>query len=182
MYSLRRRLLIFAALLLILFLGVTAIGLNNAFKKSVLSNAQDALQNQVLLLISNVDVIDGKVFVPEVLSEARLSQTDSTLFAQIYNDKNEILWRSQSLLDQELPIQSYRLGAFLFDENLQWQFPIYSVTFELEWETDEGDVPFVIQVAENSKIYTGRLARYQQTFGIWPVSYTHLTLPTIYSV
>ena len=167
MYSLRRRLLIFAALLLILFLGVTAIGLNNAFKKSVLSNAQDALQNQVLLLISNVDVIDGTVFVPEVLSEARLSQTDSTLFAQIYNDKNEVLWRSQSLLDQELPIQSYRLGAFLFDEKLQWQFPIYSVTFELEWETDEGDVPFVIQVAENSKIYTGRLARYQQTFGIW---------------
>ena len=83
MYSLRRRLLIFAALLLILFLGITALGLNKAFKKSVLSNAEDALQNQILLLIANVDVIDGSMVASDVLSEPRLTQTDSNLFAQI---------------------------------------------------------------------------------------------------
>ena len=167
MYSLRRRLLIFAALLLILFLSITAVGLNKAFKKSVLSNAQDSLQNEILLLIANIDVIDGQMVAPQVLSEPRLSQTDSSLFAQIVGKDNTVLWRSPSLLDEQLPLQEHTLGQFRFHEQSNWKPPIYSMTFALEWETENGDVPFVIQIAEHSSTYTKRLARFQRTFGLW---------------
>jgi len=168
-YSLRRRLLIFAALLLVLFLGLTAIGLNNAFEKSVLSNAQDSLQNQVLLLVANIDVIDGQLVAPEVLSEPRLSQTDSDLCAQIVDRDNNVLWRSPSLLGERLPLLdvNHNLGEFRFFEQEGLPHPMYSVTFALEWETDQGDIPLIIQVSEHSDAYTARLARYQKTFGVW---------------
>ena len=169
MYSLRRRLLIFAALLLILFLGLTAIGLNNAFEKSVLSNAQDSLQNQVLLLVANIDVIDGELVAPEVLSEPRLSQTDSNLCAQIVDQDNNVLWRSPSLLGERLPSLdlNHTVGEFRFSEQAGLPHPMYSVTFALEWETEEGDIPLIIQVSEHSDAYTARLARFQKTFGVW---------------
>ena len=166
-YSLRRRLLFFATLLLVLFLGITAIGLNKAFKKSVLSNAEDALQNQILLLIANVDVIDGSMVASDVLSEPRLTQTDSNLFAQIIGQDNKVIWRSPSLLDQQLPLLERALGEFQFFEKSDWHTPIYSTTLGLEWETEQGDIPFTIQVAEYSTVYTKRLARYQRTFGLW---------------
>jgi len=166
-YSLRRRLLIIATLLLVLFLGITAIGLNNVFKKSVLNNAQDALQNQILLLIANVDVIDGQIIPPSLLAEPRLSQTDSNLFAQIIDQNNIVIWQSPSLLGEQLPLIGSSLGEFSFVEKVNWQAPIYSTSLGLEWETEAGDVPFVVQVSEHSAGYTNRLARYQKTFGIW---------------
>ena len=169
MYSLRRRLLISAALLLLLFLGIMAVGLNNAFKKSVLSNAEDALRNQILLLISSIDVIDGKVFVPSTLPEPRLAQMDADLFAQIHSEQSGVVWRSPSLLDNELPLLNNSLGEFAFIEQPQWakQPSIYAMTLGVEWETDNGDLPFTIQIAEHSKAYQQRLARYQRTVGLW---------------
>lgn len=171
MYSLRRRLLISAALLLLFFLSAMALGLNNAFKQSVLSNAEDSLRNEILLLISNIDVIEGKVVAPDVLSEPRLSQMDSNLFAQIVGDNQQIIWRSPSLLDQGLPLLGPRLGEFVFYDSVDWQDQpaIYSMTLGVEWETEQGDIPFTVQVSEHALAYTKRLARYQQTFGLWLV-------------
>ncbi len=167
MYSLRRRLLIIAALLLLVFLSVAAIGLNNAFKKSVLSNAENALQNEVLLLIANIDVIDGQMIAPAVLSEPRLSQTDSSLFAQIIDKNYDVLWRSPSLLGEQLPFIEHHLGEFRFFEQSNWHTPVYTVTFALEWETEQGDIPLIIQVSEHSEAYLARMTKYQKTFGLW---------------
>jgi len=145
-----------------------ALALNNAFKKSVLSNAEDGLRNEVLLLISNVDVIDGKIEAPVVFSDPRLSQMDSNLFAQIIDSANQVVWRSPSLLENTLPIVDSRLGEFIFYEKSQWagQPDIYSMTLGLEWETEQGDIPFTIHVSEHSASYLKRLARFQRTFGL----------------
>lgn len=169
MYSLRRRLLISAALLLLVFLGIMAVGLNRAFEKSVVSNAEDALRNQILLLIANVDVVEKTLFVPEMLSEARLAQMDSTLFAQIYSADQGVLWRSHSLLDESLPELTGRLGSFDFFEKVDWseQPRIYAMTLGVEWETEQGDFPFTIQIAERTSGYAKRLTRYQRQVGIW---------------
>ena len=145
-----------------------ALALNNAFKKSVLSNAEDGLRNEVLLLISNIDVIDGEVQAPVIFSDPRLSQTDSNLFAQIVDANHNIVWRSPSLLDQQLPVMKDALGEFLFYEKVPWQGQpqIYSITLGLEWETEQGDIPFTVQVSEHSAAYLKRLARFQRTFGL----------------
>jgi len=146
-----------------------AIALNRAFEQSVLSNAEDTLRSQALLLISSVDVIDNTMVVPEILAEARLSQADSTLFAQISNANEGVLWQSPSLLGESLPRMSSALGEYQFSDNLDWgnKSSIVSLTLGIEWETEQGDLPFTVQIAEYSASYDKRLARYQRQFGLW---------------
>jgi len=168
-YSLRRRLLIISTLLLLLFLGAMGVALNRAFEKSVVSNAEDNLRNQILLLIANIDVVDGEVIVPEVLPEPRLGQMDSSLFAQVSVKTKGVVWRSRSLLDRQLPIAPDVLGNFTFYDKFDWPsyLPSYAMSLGIEWETERGDFPFTVQVVEHSQTYTKRLLRYQQQVGVW---------------
>jgi len=118
--SLRRRLLMAAALLLLVFLGVMGVGLNRAFEQSVLSNAEDNLRNQILLLMSNIDIIDDQIVVSEALLEPRLVQADSDLFAQIIRQEQGVVWRSPSLLEADMPILSGQMGDFQFFPEFNW--------------------------------------------------------------
>jgi len=145
------------------------VALNRAFERSVLSNAEDNLRNQILLLIANIDVIDGQVLVPDALPEPRLGQMDSSLFAQVAVVGKGIVWQSSSLLDQSLPELPHGLGEFTFHEKFDWpnQAASYATSLGVEWETEQGDLPFVVQVVEHSGAYTKRLNRYQRQVGLW---------------
>jgi two-component system sensor histidine kinase PhoQ len=154
---------------LLVFLGLMGFGLNKAFEQSVLSNAEDALKNQVLLLMANIDVIDSQIVVPTVLSEARLSQTDSNLFAQITTPRKGVIWQSESLLGATLPQLQSNMGQYNFSKSLAWpkQKAVYVVSFAAEWETEQGDLPFTVQLAEHQTISLKRLSRYQRQLAIW---------------
>ena len=167
--SLRSRLLISAALLLVVFLGFMGLGLNNAFKQSVLSNAEDALRNQIILLLSNVDVFDNQLSVASELLEARLSQADSDLFAQISTTQNEVVWNSPSSLGISMPPLLSNLGEFRFYPNFLWegQPSMYAMSLNVEWETEQGDMPFTIQVAERTIAYEKRLRAYRKQIIVW---------------
>lgn len=158
-----------ATVLLLVFLGALGVGLNNAFKQSVLSNAEDALKNQVLLLMANIDVDAGQIIVPPVLSEPRFAQPESSLYGQISTPNQGVVWQSDSLLDQNLPDLPGILGSFSFFEKPNWpqQPDIYAISFGAEWETERGDIPFTIQLAERTTIYTKRMARFQRQIGVW---------------
>jgi two-component system sensor histidine kinase PhoQ len=145
------------------------VALNRAFERSVLSNAEDNLRNQILLLIANIEVVDGKVEVPAALPEPRLGQMDSSLFAQVAVKGQGVVWRSPSLLDRQLPILTNSLGEFSFHSEFEWarQAPSYATSLGVEWETEQGDFPLVVQVAEYSAFYTKRLSRYQRQVGLW---------------
>ena len=167
--SLRSRLLISAALLLVVFLGIMGLGLNNAFKQNVLSNAEDSLRNQIILLLSNVDVNDNKLLVANELLEARLAQTDSDLFAQISTLQDGIVWNSPSSLGIEMPLLHGSLGEFRFYPSFSWpeQPSMYAMSLNVEWETGQGDLPFTIQVAEKTVAYDRRLQAYRHQIIIW---------------
>lgn len=161
-----------------------SLGLNRAFEQSVLSNAEDALRNQVLLLIANIDVVDGELEVPPFLPEARLTQVDSSLFAQIQAPQGDILWRSRSLQGADLPRAESTQGQFRFFDSLDWpdKPPIYITTIGIEWETDAGDFRFVIQVGEHSQSYLKRLAKYQRQVGLWLLILGALLLVLLLSI
>jgi len=145
------------------------VALNRAFEESVLSNAEDNLRNQILLLIANIEVDDDKVIVPDILPEPRLGQIDSSLFAQVTVEGRGVVWRSPSLLDKHLPMLVNSLGQFTFYEKFDWpgQADTYATSLGIEWETEQGDFPFTVQVAEYSAFYTKRLTRYQRQVGFW---------------
>jgi len=188
LYSLRRRLLLTATVLLLLFLGGMTYALNRAFEDSVLSNAEDNLRNQILLLIANIDIIDDELVVPSALPEPRFGQLDSSLFAQISTVSSNIvssdsvrlesgsaslngmsiLWKSPSLLDLSLPDLSAGIGEFSFNRTVSWpdRPSSYATSLTLEWETESGTIPLTVVVLEHSSNYTKRLRRYQRQVGL----------------
>ena len=149
-------------------------GLNRAFESSVLENAEDALRNQILLLMASVDVQDGRVLAPDVVSEPRLLRPDSDLYAQIWvpsdsvETQNSFVWQSPSLLDQNLPVMNGGMGEFRFASSQAWRGrAVNLMTLAVEWETDGAVVPFVVQVAESDESYVRRLAKYKQQVLLW---------------
>ncbi|GHA15639.1 two-component sensor histidine kinase [Arenicella chitinivorans] len=169
MYSLRHRLLISASFILLVFLGLMSVALSRAFEQSVISNAQDALRNQILLLIGNLEFEGGRVVMPTPLPEPRLSQAESSLFADIRDVDGEVLWQSRSLLGETLPVPSSQLGDFRFRRDLRWpSHPrLYQMTLGISWETAQGDIPLVVRVAEHAGIYQQRIDEYRQQLMLW---------------
>ena len=145
------------------------LALNDTFRQSVISNAEDALRNQVLLLMANIDVIDGEVVIPPVLWEARLSQADSSLYAQVSTPVQGNVWQSDSLLGMHLPDLPSAQGEFRFFESLDWEdgHPVFAMSLGVSWETEQGDLPFTVLVAERTDAYNKRLAQYQRRIALW---------------
>lgn len=180
MYSLRKRLLISATILLLLFLGIMGLVLNRAFEQSVLSNAEDALRNQILLLIANIEFENQTLLVPKVLPEPRLSQVDSDLFAQISINTSagpKVVWRSTSLLGKTLAMNDSELGTFNFFAEYdkksdfktdEWQGvpKMFASNLGVSWQEDNFNQPFTVHVAEHSKSYMNSLKRFQRTIGL----------------
>lgn len=167
MYSLRRRLLVSAIGLIIVFFGVLGIVLTAAFKDTVLSNSEDALRNQILLLMADIELEQGAITMPSRVAEPRLSQADSSLYAQISRPEKGIVWRSDSLLDAQLPFTQSELGEFNFFDYSATDAARLQMSFGVSWETDDGDVPFVIHVAELAEPYLKRVRRYERALWLW---------------
>jgi len=166
-YSLRRRLLFSAIGLIIVFFGVLGVVLTAAFKDTVLSNSEDALRNQILLLMADIELEEGEIVLPSRVAEPRLSQADSSLYAQISRPDAGIVWRSDSLLDAQLPIIQSGLGEFRFIDQSSHSNARLQMSFGVSWETDQGDVPFIIHVAELADPYLKRIRRYERALWLW---------------
>lgn len=168
-YSLQRRLLVSAAVLMVGFFLLMGYGLNRAFKQSVLENANSNLKNQALLILASMDVVDGQITVPDALPEPRLMKLDSDLFAQVSDGDQKVVWRSASLLGQDLVIKQSLAGEFVFDE--YYQSPnnaaSFAINFAGTWESEQGDLEFQIVVAEHKKSYLKRLKSYQRQVALW---------------
>lgn len=164
--------------MVVIFLGLMGAALNRAFEESVVDNAKNALRNQILLLISSIEVDQGNVMPPIGVSEPRLLQPDSDLFAQIEVPSAQpsqeesvdsiIVWRSASLLDRDLPLNDGSMGEFKFLSNQQWNGErINLMTLAVEWETESGMTPFMVRVGESNQTYIKRLARYKNQVLVW---------------
>jgi two-component system sensor histidine kinase PhoQ len=100
-YSLQTRLVLAFGVLLIVFLGLTGLVLNSAYRGSVVAAADERLQLQVYALLGVADPREDGVFVPD-LEEARFSQIDSGLYGFILDREGKEVWRSPSALNLRL--------------------------------------------------------------------------------
>jgi len=106
MNSLGRRLLLASGILLIVFLGVTGLVLDNAFRHSALSAVQGRLQAIVYTLLAAAEATpEGSLQMPPELPEARFNTPQSGLYAQVLGEQGP-LWKSSSALGMRLPTVS----------------------------------------------------------------------------
>ncbi|MCW8918313.1 MAG: ATP-binding protein [Gammaproteobacteria bacterium] len=169
MISLSRRVTLASALVLTVFIGLTALALEQAFEQSARSAMRERLFAQLYLVMAAAEVSDsGMLMMPGHLAEARLELPGSGLYARISKPSGEVRWHSPSALGLELPPHPANAGEHESFSRLSINDGDYFLAaLGVEWETIDGNVPLNFSVMEDSASFTQQMSRYRRTLWGW---------------
>jgi two-component system sensor histidine kinase PhoQ len=133
-HSIRNRLLGTTTCVLVVFLTLTGWVLDQSFRLSVTTSAEEQLRLVIYSVMGAVEDDEGVLNVAEGLSEPRLSQPDSGLYAQIADDLNGSLWVSLSTTSEvSFTTPPGEPGTFVFAET-PGPLPRYVLSYTVIWE------------------------------------------------
>jgi two-component system, OmpR family, sensor histidine kinase PhoQ len=170
-YSLNSRLLIAFSILLFIFLGLTGIVLDRAFRNSVEAGAADRLQVQIYLLLAAAEVEDGEFYFLEDLQEPRFSSLNSGLYGFISSSNVGEMWRSQSARALQLPEQDFLredldVGEVRFRRLLGEQQQVYfAVSYGILWQ--DGISEYSFSVVEDAAPYYSEIGNFRNSLWYW---------------
>ena len=170
-HSLTTRILVAATALLALFLGLTFVALDLAFRRASEQALEDVLDSHVLGLLTAADETDGaQLELPEGLPETSFSRPGSGLYARVATDRGDLIWLSPSALGLTLPESGnldpgrpeYRIESLAGGDDLMF------VDLRVEWEFEDGTArDYVFTVASSMRGYHEQVARYRTRLGGW---------------
>ncbi len=168
MIALATRVRLSAALVLTIFVAITALALERAFEESVRSALRERLLAQLYMVMSVAEVDRrGRLQMPLGLGEARLNLPGSGLYARIGGPQGRTLWQSPSAIGLRLPSPpASAAGERLAEVSLQEQ-RYFLVATGIEWETPVGNVPLMISVMEERGAFDAQIADYRHTLWGW---------------
>jgi len=145
-FSIRRRLIVGATVLLVVALGLVGIALAEANQRSAVSALQARMESYVYLLLAAMEVdAQGRFAVDEDFADPRLMQPGSGVYLAVQGRTR--LWRSPSALGQILaPPTPVAAGEALFSEPTEgngW----YDYRYGIGWQLESGRIePFTVVV------------------------------------
>lgn len=170
-YSLQQRLVLAFGILLILFLGLTGLVLNRAFQESIAASVEERLQLQVYAVLGVAEPdTDMRFFVPD-LEEARFSQIDSGLYAFIFDQPGNEVWRSPSAvnmnpIDLNLTAQDISPGEMLYGSaQTQEQGPMSFASYGTYWSGLDQEFSFVVM--ESVAPTDAEIDEFQSNLWLW---------------
>jgi two-component system sensor histidine kinase PhoQ len=171
MMSLHGRVAWSAAIVLTVFVLVTAFALDRAFGESVREAREQRLLGQIYLLLGAADLDeDGKLVVPDNLPEARFSQPGSGLYGEVTDEEGKAVWRSSSAVGAA-PAFHERLGVGerRFEQRRD---AASNVSFLVEsqgvsWATGETPRTFTFSIAEDMGAFSQEINRYRASLAGW---------------
>jgi two-component system sensor histidine kinase PhoQ len=165
--SLSARFGLSAALVLLIFVLLTAAALERAFQDSARSAVRERLLGQLYLLMSVVEVNDrGQLQLPGSLPEPRLELPDSGLYALIRGEDTRAGWRSASALGLDLPLPPPEAGE-RFDRFQVTDQAYFVARLGVDWEAGGSSFPLEFAVAEDTAAFQARIAGYRQSLWGW---------------
>ncbi len=170
MDSLHARLLAAASLVLTAFLGLTGWALDQAFRASAETAAHDRLKGHIYALLAATDLeAGGFLDIPDTLPEARFSNPDSGLYAQVVSRDRTFQWRSTSMLGFAIPFRlKVQPGAFRFDTVVVDGRSLFTVSFGVVWENERRmEHAYTFSVAESSASFRREIAGFRRSLWGW---------------
>lgn len=170
-YSIQTRLVISFSILLFLFLGLTSVVLDRAFRNSVEAGASERLQVQIYLLLAAADFSDGEFYFLEDLREPRFSQLNSGLYGFISRPSLGELWRSDSALtfslaEPQILRQSVQIGETQFSKTMDAENEEYFVlSYGVLWE--DGIREYNFTVMEDAAPYYSEISNFRTSLWSW---------------
>ena len=169
-YSLRARLLLGAALVLVAFIAAAGMAVQRAHADSVRAVHFGRLQSAVYLLLAHAELDDtGALLMPPAVAEPRLSLPQSGLYAGIYNVNRAQEWRSPSSVGANPPLRKAGVAPG------QWRNEIVdgagqsflAVSYGVNWATGKQQAPLVLSVVEDRAEFDREIATFARTLWLW---------------
>lgn len=153
-YSINKRIIIAAGIVVLIFISLTGLALENAFRDSARSAMKSRLQGQIYMLMGSMEVDEtGQVSMPPLLPEPRFNLPGSGLYARILDEQDKIHWQSRSLSGVQQPFKN-NSGHYIVSMNVQWA-------------ATETRHPFRFQVAEDLAPYSAQINQYRNSLWSW---------------
>lgn len=170
-YSLRRRMLFSASLILVLFISLTALILDQAFKRGLQLDLQDRLQTQLYLVLGAAEFENEQLFLPQSLNFPKLNQLGSGSIALIVDEQGQFVWRSSSSqgFSKELVTQSLISNAALQTPGQQERGRLiiegqsfFYTSLGVAWELPSGSLKqYTLAIAEDSIRFEKSISQYR---------------------
>ena len=169
MRSLNTRITVSAAIVLAIFVALSAFALEKAFRDSARNAREERLLAQIYLLMAAAEVdADGTLHVANRPAEPRLDLPDSGLYAYIVDGQGVTLWQSRSGLARELPpIRKLSTGEQSFAQSTHDEQRYLIKGYGINWTTDNGSYPFTFTVVEDSSAFDEQLNIYRRSLWAW---------------
>jgi two-component system sensor histidine kinase PhoQ len=163
MISLRARVTLAAALVLTVFVALTALALERAFEDSARTAMRERLFAQLYLVMAAAEVDEtGTLQMPARLGEPRLNLPGSGLYARIGSAAGQTRWQSPSAVGLTLPSTPLTSpGAELFTRSALNGADHFLAALTIEWEGANGSVPLLFSVAEDTRPFLAQMQRYR---------------------
>ena len=168
MMSLGLRVGLGSALVVALFVILTAITLDRAFRDSAESAARERLQAQAYLLMASTEVGPrGEVSLPERLGEARFAVSESGLYAAVQDMRGQVLWASPSARGLDIPFPDSPPQADTEFLRLPTEPPMHAMRMVVSWEASGTTLPLGFVVMEDLQPYLEQVRRYRASLWGW---------------
>lgn len=171
-FSLNQRILFSAALLLVLFISITAAALNRAHFRSTQQALHDTLDTQLyaLLSVAEVDVINAQtVFtMPSTSLTSLLGQPSSGLYAHVINQQQKVLWQSESSSNIRLPQTIFLAPGKQYLRTMQLgDIKILQLSYGVEWLINDKTHSFTFIITKDLKNFNTQINHFNDTLWFW---------------
>ena len=153
-----------------IFVILTGLALERAFRESVRYAAEDRLMGQIYLLMAEAELNEqGELLMPARSVEPRLAMPGSGVYAAIRGPSGQSLWRSPSAFGITL---AYPERLPLGKEHFQALHPqtgpaLYMASLRVQWETEDGYLPMTFHAAEDLSHIRAMSGRFRKTLWLW---------------
>jgi two-component system sensor histidine kinase PhoQ len=169
-YSIRARLLLGAALVLVAFMAGAGIAVQRAHADSVRAVHFGRLQGTVYLLLARAELDEqGALVMPAAFAEPRLSLPQSGLYAAIWNATRNEEWRSPSSLGADPPLRRAAVGTGQWRyENIDGRDKSWlAVSYGVNWAVGKRQAPLVLSVVEDRSEFDHEIGVFARTMWSW---------------
>jgi two-component system sensor histidine kinase PhoQ len=181
--SLRVRMLLSASLVLVVFLGIMGLVLDNAYRLSAEQTVSERLLLHIYALIAasveDDDLDANSLYLPDVLQEPDFNAMGSGLYGVVFNQEAEEIWRSQSAFDLSLGeaaratlLEQQIAGAVTFDRlgEVEEREPVFFLTYPVIWQSSGGEARYTYVVMQNFIPYSNAVSAFRNNLWGWLIA------------
>ncbi len=167
--SIRARLVLGAALVLLAFMAGAGLAVQRAHADSVREVRFARLQSTIYLLLAGAELnASGALVMPASLAEPRLSLPASGLYASIANIDRREEWHSASTVGLSLPFQrSSAVGQWRYGTVEGGDGVFLAATYGVKWSVQERPTSLVFSVLEDKAQFDREMSIFGRTLGAW---------------